>query len=193
MCIQPVCDTPIGPPAKKRKLWQIRLERNRQIYRIDSDLMASCLRCGCFESFQDITDDCCYTEHGRRCVFDVPWGRSPRQQQKQKEKQQQKQINSRSNSTSKSNSRSKSSRSSVSNIATNGEAGQKAAGAELPQEDEGAMESKTCIQPVCDTTLVSTARRQKVCQIRLERNRQIYRIESYLMASCLRCGCFEPF
>ena len=36
------------------------------------------------------------------------------------------------------------------------------AGAELPQEDKGAMESETCIQPVCDTSIGPPAKKRKV-------------------------------
>ena len=40
------------------------------------------------------------------------------------------------------------------------------AGAELPQEDKGAMESETCIQPVCDTSIGPTAKKQQIEPVR---------------------------
>ena len=31
--------------------------------------MRSCLNCGCYEPFQDLTDECCYVIRGEHCVF----------------------------------------------------------------------------------------------------------------------------
>ena len=36
------------------------------------DAMRACIRCGCYEPFQDITDECCFQRHGTSCVFLKP-------------------------------------------------------------------------------------------------------------------------
>ena len=88
-------------------------------------------------------------------------------------------------------------------MATNGETGQKAAGAELPQEDNGAMESETCIQPVCDTSIGPPAKKPNIqhaashlasmWHIGPERKRQVDGSDNDNFRSCLYCGCYKPF
>lgn len=31
--------------------------------------MRVCLKCGVFEVFQDMTDECCMTQTGKKCIF----------------------------------------------------------------------------------------------------------------------------
>ena len=34
--------------------------------------MATCLKCGCYEPFQDMTEECCRATNGSSCVFHLP-------------------------------------------------------------------------------------------------------------------------
>ena len=49
------------------------------------------------------------------------------------------------------------------------------AGAELPQKDKGAMESETCIQPVCDTSIGPPAKKRKDYHCMFNSRKQGYR------------------